>query len=60
MRQEIKTDTTIKRCIKSNGDGIADVELSTGQIGTVKWDFVNSRPVDLHVEIAYDKQKVGR
>jgi hypothetical protein len=35
VRQEIKKDVTIKRVIKHNGDGTVDVELSTGQIGTV-------------------------
>lgn len=41
MRQEIKNDVTIKRIIKENRDGTVEVELSTGQTGTIKRDFLN-------------------
>lgn len=58
MRQEIKNDVTIKRVIKSNGDGTVDVELSTGQIGTCQWDFSYEHPIG-PVDVFYNKQLHG-
>ncbi|WMT75080.1 hypothetical protein [Bradyrhizobium sp. Ash2021] len=58
MRQEIKNDITIRRLIKSNGDGTVDVELSTGQIGTCKWDFAYGLPIG-PIDIVYNKQRPG-
>jgi hypothetical protein len=58
MRQEIKNDVTIKRLIKSNGDGTVSVEMNTGQIGKCKWDFVYSRPIGT-IDIVYSEQPSG-
>jgi hypothetical protein len=46
MRRDIRNDVTIKRLIKLNGDGTAEIELSAGKVATVKWDVLHNRPAD--------------
>lgn len=58
MRQEIKNDVTIKHVIGPwpNCPGFVKVEMSTGQIGKCKWDYVNNRPGG-PVDIIYNEQR---